>query len=155
MRVQDYVANLTEAATGGLFRNAYAIPTDKLLWCPSDSTRSALDQLQECAQTSMVFAKMLNGEEVDFSPRNFIQARKLREEWTTVEECERISQFNLSQLLEAISGFPTERLEESTMAPWGVEVTYSELLVAQYWNVVWHTGQIAYIQRLLGDKDMH
>lgn len=155
MRVQDYVANLTEAATAGLIRNAYAIPTEKLLWCPTDATRSALDQLQECAQTSMVFAKMLRGEEVDFSPRTFIRARKEREEWTTVEECERISQFNMSKLVDAIKEFPSERLEESTQAPWGVEVQFSELLIAQYWNVVWHTGQIAYIQRLLGDKDMH
>ena len=54
MRLQDYVANLTESATATLFRNAYAIPPEKLTWTQCEQTRSALDQLQECSQTALV-----------------------------------------------------------------------------------------------------
>jgi hypothetical protein len=89
MRLQDYVANLTESATATLFRNAYAIPPEKLTWTQCEQTRSALDQLQECSQTALVFSKILRGESVEMSPRNFIKAKREREGWTTIEMCEK------------------------------------------------------------------
>lgn len=155
MRLQDYVANLTESATATLFRNAYAIPPEKLTWTQCEQTRSALDQLQECSQTALVFSKILRGESVEMSPRNFIKAKRERESWTTIEKCEKHAVTHTLELMESIRNFPESRLEERTIAPWGSEVTFGEILIAQYWNVVWHTGQIAYMQRIWGDKAMH
>lgn len=153
--MQDFVAELTQQAVDGLFRNAAAIPEDKLNWQPADDARSVLDQLQECAQVPKAFTKMLQGESVVFTPELFMRARKERQEWTTVEECEKICRFNTGKLIEAIKAFPDNKMNDTVMAPWGVETTFKEALIAQYWNTVWHTGQIAYIQRLLGDKEMH
>jgi hypothetical protein len=41
------------------------------------------------------------------------------------------------------------------MMPWGAKMTFAELLFLNYWNLVYHQGQIAYIQTLYGDREMH
>lgn len=155
MQVPDLVSELTLKAVESLFRNARAIPEEKLAWTPSESTRSALDQVQECAQFPKYLAQVLRGETLEFTPVLFMQAAKEREEWTTLDECERICQFNTGLFLEEIKRHDQSRLSENVLTPWGATLSISELMMTHYWNMVWHTGQIAFIQRMLGDKEMH
>ncbi|MBS1700564.1 MAG: hypothetical protein JST12_02805 [Armatimonadetes bacterium] len=110
--------------------------------------------LQEIAQEPRDMAKLFRGEEVAGAGTEayFKKMRKEKAEWTTLAECERVLEFNLDLLLKAIRTFPTERLEESVLEPWGYETTYKDLILYQYWNTTWHTGQVAYIQTLLGDR---
>jgi uncharacterized damage-inducible protein DinB len=155
MRLQDFIADSTMSAFGALFRNAHTIPEDKINWQPASEARSVLDQLQECAQAPSIFIKMLEGEKVEFSPQFLVEARRQRREWTTVGECERVCEFMTKKLCDAIRTVPEERMTENVTLPWGEEISMRDMLNKHYWNMVWHTGQIAYIQRLLGDKDMH
>jgi uncharacterized damage-inducible protein DinB len=155
MRLQDFLAESTDDALQALFRNAEAIPIDKLTWQPAPEARSVLDQLQECAQVPAMFKKVLKGEMVEFTPETLVYARRERREWTTVDECRRVCEFNTKSLCEDIRHFPDDRMNQQIMLPWGESVTILKLLTLHHWNMVWHTGQIAYIQRLLGDKEMH
>lgn len=113
--------------------------------------------IQEVAQDPKYLAKLFSGETImDSGTEEFFdRLRKEKAEWTSLEEAERILEFNLNLLLKAIRAFPAERLEEKVVEPWGYETNFQDLVMYQYWNTVWHTGQIAYIQTLLGDKQSY
>lgn len=153
MNFQSHVAELTLNATETFLRYAKALPKDQVAWKPSPDSRSALSMLQEVAQDPEDLAKLFRGETIlDAGTESYFERLKQeKREWTSLEECERILEFNLNQLLEAIRNFPAERLSEPVIEPWGNHTTYRELAIYQYWNTVWHTGQVAYIQTLLGD----
>ena len=110
--------------------------------------------MQEVAQDPRDLAKLFNGEVIlgAGTAEYFDRLRKEKAEWTTLEECERVMEFNLNLLIKAIRAFPSERLAEAVTEPWGYETSFLDLVMYQYWNTVWHTGQIAYIQTLLGDR---
>ncbi len=157
MSFQGHVADITLKATETFLRYAKALPADKLDWKPAPESRSALSMLQEVAQDPRDLAKLFSGQEVPGSGTEEYLDRLQREraEWTTLLECERVLEFNLSLLTKALRAFPSERLNEAVTEPWGYETTYLELMMYQYWNTVWHTGQIAYIQTLLGDRQSY
>lgn len=124
---------------------------------PSPDSRSALSMLQEVAQDPKDLARLFRGEVIlgSGTEEYFTRLRKEKAEWTTLEECERVLEFNLNLLFKAIGGFPSDRLMDTVTEPWGSETTYLDLMMYQYWNTVWHTGQIAYIQTLLGDRQSY
>lgn len=113
--------------------------------------------LQEVAQDPKDLARLFRGEVIlgSGTEEYFTRLRKEKAEWTTLEECERVLEFNLNLLFKAIGGFPSDRLMDTVTEPWGSETTYLDLMMYQYWNTVWHTGQIAYIQTLLGDRQSY
>lgn len=157
MNFQGHVADITLSATETFLRYAKALPADKLDWKPAPESRSALSMLQEVAQDPRDLAKLFNGHEVAGagSDEYLDRLQRERSEWTTLLECERVLEFNLGLLTKALRAFPSERLSEPVTEPWGYETTFLELMMYQYWNTVWHTGQIAYIQTLLGDRQSY
>lgn len=158
MRAQEHLVLLTTDAIDDLFRNAAALPEAQLTWSPMDQGRSALDQLQEVAQAPLWVIKGLEDGNLDFMSRSyFVESLKLRREWTTLGECERICRFNTALLCEKILALPDARLDELIKVPFrgGLEEKIGKFAARHYLNAVYHLGQIAYIQTLLGDKAMH
>lgn len=109
--------------------------------------------LQEIAQEPRDVARLFRGDPIPDVGTDiyFDRMRKEKAEWTTVDECERVLEFNLNLWLDAIKQFPSHQLEGAVIEPWGYQTTFGELIMYQYWNTTWHTGQVAYIQTLLGD----
>jgi hypothetical protein len=64
---------------------------------------------------------------------------------------------NTAVLVSAIEALPNELLGDKLILPFGegMEMTLAEVQFAAYWNMVYHVGQIAYVQTLYGDKQMH
>ena len=126
-------------------------------WNPTPEARSALSMLQEVAQDPRDIAKLFRGEHVPEAGSDiyFERLRREKAEWTTLEECERVLEFNVDLLVKALSKFPADRLGETVIEPWGHKTTFGELAMYQYWNTTWHTGQLAYIQTLLGDSNSY
>jgi hypothetical protein len=86
--------------------------------------------------------------------------RKIMEEragWTTIEDCEAALKPRLEKLFDAIRKCSDERLEETQWLPYdgGRDFTIAEIMDYPRWNANYHLGQIAYIQMLYGDKEMH
>lgn len=54
----------------------------------------------------------------------------------------------------AVLSFPEANYDLVLQAPWG-NMTFFENLSYPGWNLVWHTGQINYIQTCYGDQDQH
>jgi hypothetical protein len=153
MRVQDAMCRYTEGAVDLLYRFARRVPEDKLTWVPMDAGRSVLDQLQECAQAPIWYIPMLDPT-FSHGYTDFTEMGKARREWTTIDECERVTRENTEKLLAAIRAVPDEQLDEEVKMPWGETMKKVDVIGFHHWNLTYHLGQIAYVQTLYGDKEM-
>jgi uncharacterized damage-inducible protein DinB len=155
MDYKDYIIAETEAATEALFRTARAMPEDKLTWHVEGKGRSALDQLQECAMTPLMFIGFLENkpEESDMIEK----MKNMQATWTSIDECEQHAKANTEKLLNLIRNFPDDELETMIEIPGsnGHKASCSEIMGFQQWNLVYHRAQINFIQTLYGDSNMY
>lgn len=157
MRYQDGVILQTQAAAERLFKTARAMPQEKLSWSPLDAGRTALDQLQECAQASLFFGAMLRDRAVpDFDAARFEEMRAARAGWT-LDDCERAARENTEAFCAVVRDFPDDDLQKTLFIPFGggMDSTYADIMMLHAWNMTYHWGQINYIQTLYGDREMH
>ncbi len=77
--------------------------------------------------------------------------------WATVAQCHAEFNQKITPWQELIRSFPEERFRETQWLPFngGREHTYLEMMEFPRWNLTYHLGQIAYIQTLYGDREMH
>ncbi|HEY5596908.1 MAG TPA: hypothetical protein VIL47_06555 [Candidatus Bipolaricaulota bacterium] len=159
MHYQDQVIRMTKSAAEGLFRAARAMPPDKLTWKVLDKGRSALDLLRECAQSPSWFAPMLKHQAPppEFTKDDMAAAQQQREQWKSATDCEKACKDSSETLYAVIKSFPDKDLAKEIKLPWGENfiASMADIAMFQYWNLVYHLGQVNFIQTLYGDKDMH
>lgn len=157
MKVVDYVANEAKAAADAAFKYAAAVPADKLSWEPLETGRSVLSMLQELAMTPTWQYDTLVGPPPDMSPEAWQQQRDMMSQWTTLEQCREQFDERFKKLDEYIRGLKEEQFTDTKWLPYdgGRDFTVLEMLDYTRWNSTYHQGQIAYIQTLYGDKQMH
>jgi len=155
MRLQDFIAEQTLLAVDYLFLQARRIPDDRLTWKAMDEGRAVLDQIQECAAAPNSYNNILKGESKEIIDADHAKRKAAKVTWITVDKCEAECRERTAILIETIRATPDEVLENKTMMPWGEEWKLSDLMMMHYWNLVYHTGQICFIQTLLGDKEVH
>ncbi len=160
MRLQDYTINATREAQQEAFRYAKAVPEDKADWKPMDAGQSVLSMCRELAMCPDWAYDTLAKKELDFSETAQASHQAEMESWTSVAECERACEEKLGRYFELLKGFPEERLAETMDLPFGPggsmkTFTLAELMDYPRWNCNYHLGQIAYVQTLYGDRDMH
>jgi hypothetical protein len=157
MKVVDYAADSAREAADMAFKYARSVPEDKLEWKPMEAGRSVMSLLQELAMTPTWQYDTLAGPPKEWSEESWAEQSKLMSQWTTVDQC--VEQFNERfKTLEAyVRAIPEERFTETKWLPYdgGRDFTVLEMLDYTRWNCTYHLGQIAYIQTLYGDKDMH
>ena len=152
--IQQLAAQLNREAAASLQSNALAIPADKVTWKPLEMGRSVLSQIVECALITGYAANILSALKMqDHDEASHAQAKA---ELDTIEKALAALQANTDKLVAVIEAFPTEELDNTLQLPWLPEPqSFAKLLLMSYWNNVYHIGQIAYIQTLYGDKEMH
>lgn len=153
MKIQDYVATNTQQAAEEAFRYAKAVPADKLDWAPGGSARSAIDICRELAVTPTWTIDTIEGTETETQE---VQ-RALMESLKTVEACEAEYKKRAVKMTEMFKSMPDSRLEETKFLPYdgGRDFTVAQMMDYPRWNCNYHLGQIAMIQLMLGDKEMH
>jgi len=116
--------------------------------------RTVLSQIIECALTTGYAASIISARKMqDFDTATHTQAKA---ELDTIEKALTALQTNTDTLIAAIEAFPNEELDNTLQLPWLPEPqSFAKLLLLNYWNSVYHIGQISYIQTLYGDKEMH
>lgn len=160
MRVQDYMVQNIWSGVDAIFRSARSMEPDKLTWAPLDHGRTVLSMLQECAQAPDWMASILELREMPpLSRTEIVEARRMRAEWTTIDECEKICRFNTEKLCRIILDYPDADFEITvnlSFGPGGSSIEENLLKVAgrHYANLTYHYGQISYIQVMLGDREM-
>lgn len=158
MRLQDHMIDVTRAAAKEAFRNAKAVPADKLEWKPLDNGRSVLDQCRELAMCPTWAYDIISGApQPEWNEEAVAAMQAEQAQWTTAEDCERVCNERLEKLFELYRNMPDERLSETKWLPYdgGRDFTMPEMMDYPRWNFNYHLGQIAYIQTLYGDKEMH
>jgi hypothetical protein len=151
--VIELAVKLNREASEGLARSLRAMPAEKTTWKPLDVGRDAVDQAVECAGFNLLGAKCLTTRE---DPKIDLAAfEQMKAENNTPEKALALLDRATTSLVAAIEAFPPEHLDDTVTMPWGMKMTFAELLFLNYWNLVYHQGQIAYIQTLYGDREMH
>lgn len=156
MRIQDFIAEQTLKSMEGLLRQAKSVPADKLGWKPVDEGRSVLSQLAECAVIPSYMPEILatlKGPE--FSEEMMAQYHAATAAITTLEDAEVLMRENTAKAVEAMRRVTDADLEKEISFfgpnPWKI----CAIMQSHDWNLTYHTGQICYIQTLLGDHNMN
>lgn|GEM_PF-594995 len=140
-----------------------ATPEDRLHWKPMDCGRPVLNQAIECGLANMKWAATIRNRAFTLVPPETELALKAsyREEieggcWSgeTVKYQLRKS---AQELAHAIFSVQDDELSLPILAPPPFSDTYLlvECFNHPYWNMIYHLGQINYIQTLLGDREDH
>jgi hypothetical protein len=158
MRFQDHVVRTTQKAVDDVIRAAQAVPEDQIDWVPMGSARSVLSQMREIATTADFFLPIVReGKPPVFDEHARREAIRIRNSHDTLEKCVEGARRGVSELCQAISAFPDNRLEDEISLPFGggVIMPMTEVLALPSWNMIYHLGQINQIQLMLGDREMH
>lgn len=159
MTIQDQAARLTEGALEMLFGAARHVPQEKLRWSSAETARSAISQLLECATAPLLHVPLLEGDPNPYAgaPMQAAQEQRGALEDASLDALHAAARERHIPLLATLRAFPDARLEALYPLPFGADFAMrgADLLFLPYWNLVYHTGQINYIQTLLGDRDLH
>lgn len=158
MRLQDHMIAVTREAAKDAFKYAKAVPADKLEWKPEGKGRSVLDQCRELAMCPGWAYDIIEGkEQPEWNEETIAAMQKEQEQWKTPEDCEAECNRRLEKLFTLFASLPDERLSTTKWLPYdgGRDFTVAEMMDYPRWNFAYHQGQIAYIQTLYGDKEMH
>jgi hypothetical protein len=156
MRIQDYVIDESRIAGHDAFKYAEAVPADKLTWTP-EGARSVLSMCQELAITPTWAVDTLKSNDQNYNEAGMQAQKKLLESWTTVAACKAEFEKRFQTWADHVKAMPDEDLAKTKWLPYdgGRDFTFLEMLAYIRWNSTYHLGQIAYIQTLYGDKEMH
>lgn len=157
MKFQEYILEASRKAADEAFRYAKAAPADKLEWSPNDTGRSVLDICRELAMTPTWAADTIDGPPVEWSEEAFAEVKREMDQWKTLEDCEAQLNQRWERMQSVFLGTTDEQLANTKWLPYegGRDFTVAEMMEYPRWNFTYHLGQIAYIQILLGDKEMH
>lgn len=157
---QDQAAKMTRDAVESLLRAASFVPEDRLDWAPMGAARTVRDMLAECITSAEGVAVMLT--------TDFIQGRvgraqfqdrrtQILENYPTLKGLSDLARAKYAELYAVIQNTPDGRLEQEFRLPFAPDKPFTgvDMLFNAYWNLVYHLGQVNYIQMMLGDTEMH
>jgi len=157
MKYQDYMIKQISAAAEEFFKGAKAVPGDKLEWSPLDQGRSVLALCREIAMTPTWGADVVENVPHEFNEEAIAKIEAEQSQWKSVEACEAEFNGRMERLKSVYAAIPDEGLSNTRWLPYdgGRDFTVEEMMDYPRWNLNYHTGQVAYIQILYGDKEMH
>lgn len=153
MRYQDQIVKLTQRALDDVLRAAAALPADRVDWSPAPTARSALSQLREIAATAAWFGPLIREGRLP----DLAEHESTLDEELGLEACREAAARQMGEVCEAIEAFPDSELEREVVLPFGggTAMSMADILYLPAWNLVYHLGQVNYIQTMLGDRKMH
>ena len=150
MNTAETLITLMDSGLNMLFDTVKAMPTEKLTWKPAPTSRTVVDLLNEFISTIPGSADMLTARTMN---PDFVSGFKEGVE-RTVAEYESDIRAATKTLYAAMRAFPESDFTHKLSLPWG-DMSFLDIMSYPYWNLMYHIGQINYIQTLYGDTDMH
>ncbi|MBC8064955.1 MAG: hypothetical protein H7Y17_09005 [Chlorobia bacterium] len=146
--VQSLLARRVGDAATSIVTTTKAMPSERLTWIPLDNGRCVSELLADCIHGNSRVAKII--------PTRSFENLPEAPDWkaTDLPELHRLLLDSAEKYAEVVMAVPDEDLEVEFDAPWG-KIVLGDGLFHPYWNMVYHEGQINYIQTLYGDKEMH
>lgn len=157
MSIQEYIIDNAKAAAADAFRYAKAVPEDKQGWKPLESGQSVISMCRELGMTPTWGLQVLTGRMEEGGDDARAKQRQEMDSWATVEACEQQFAERFALLADHYRSMTEEDFVKTMWLPFngGRDHTYLELMDYPRWNCTYHMGQIAYIQTLYGDREMH
>jgi hypothetical protein len=153
--VQHIAGVLIEKAAADLAAELRAMPEERARWMAGPDARSALEQVVECSLANVMWSNILRTRVHESLPQNV--ADHAYRTLDTVEKAVERLLASAHVLVEVIRGLDPKDLGSLVPFPWKPENgrTVAECCFHPYWNMVYHQGQLAFIQTLYGDLDEH
>jgi hypothetical protein len=151
--VQQLVSRKTREAWEALMRTAAFVPEEKRDWVPQGKARTLHDFAAECALITDWSLGFFEAYEVP--PMDLEAYGRARAELDTLEKIKAVGDAAIERYCAAVEAVPDAKLAEAKEMPWGMTMTIADVLLLNYWNMVYHTGQVNYLQMMLGDTEMH
>ena len=143
--VQQLAARRTQQAANDLITAANSTHADKVTWQPLEQGRSVLNQVIECGMANLKWANILRS----FTYSNLSpDLRASFDAMTTLLEATARVEATAQELADVLLTVPDERLDTEIETAWG-PYNVAEACLHAYWNMVYHEGQINYIQNSL------
>ena len=140
-------AELLKDGADNLWRAVNAMPAEKLDWRPAADARTAREVLEEIVSVNPYIIGLLKEQK---NPAEMEQPELSKD----MDELEKLHRRLLVDLSKAIADFPADKLHDTIDLPWGNQ-SFLQVIAYSYWNLMYHYGQIAYIQTMYGDKEVH
>ena len=153
MTVTEYQAKKIERIAVAVAHYVATTHEDRLTWeAPGEGDakgRSVLDQVSECVVTNRMFAALLRGEAPDVPA-----LRANAPQFSDAETANAMLVASGAELAAAVRALADADLER-TFPFWRGPVAGEVLIEMGYRNMVYHAGQINFIQCLYGDSEFH
>jgi hypothetical protein len=155
MTAQQFIAGETIRAMEALIHQAKKVPSDKLGWTPLEEGRSTLDQVAECAIIPGYMPVILcNFKGPEFNDETMKAFMEMKAKVDNLDKAEAMLRENTAKAVEAIQAVPDDKLEMEIPFFGPGKWKIASIMASHMWNMHYHTGQICYIQTLLGDHSM-
>lgn len=152
MTVPQIAASRTRRAVQDLIAAARSTEPDKVSWVPLGEARPILDQLTECVIANIKWRNILQSRRYANVPPE-VREQTVAECATLPDTLARLEQAG-EELAAAILAVPDEETGDEIESQWGA-YTLADCCLHAYWNMVYHEGQINYVQTLYGDTEEH
>lgn len=155
---RKYLASITRMMSQTVSRTAPFTPSDKRNWSPMGSARTTLDVAQECAEALEMGSGWIKTGQFTAPDRQVMTARAeaLKKNPPKLEDLQARLQKAAEQYAQDLEKVPVERWTQMTTSPFtGQQMPVGALLGLPVFNMIYHWGQINYVQTMLGDTEMH
>lgn len=143
----------TLRAKDDLVRAARSLPADRLGWRPQPHAPSAVSIVAHCAAANLFFAAVIGSLPLPYRTED--ERRQAIASCTTLEQAESFLNRSVTAFCDALVALPEGRLAEQVAMPWGERMPLYAGLWQATQHMLYHEGQINYIQLLLGDDEHH
>ncbi len=154
MNVFEWQARATEQSARVLTHSLSMTQEDKLDWSPavdaSSKTRPILEQMYECALVNRRFAALLRGETPPPPPSSDGPAPTFAD----LKEARNQVMESATELAAVIRSLDESALTNSYPTGRG-PMTGADLIRLPATNMIYHWGQVNYVQTLYGDTEFH
>lgn len=129
------------------------IPADKLTASPMGCARAPQEFSAECIGFNTLVRRILKGEEGGLPDPEARQA--FYAQFDTIEKLQVGIRNSTAAVIEALDGVSDEDLARTVTAPWGRELSLFALVQTAATHMMYHDGQLNYIQSCYGDAVNH
>ena len=150
--VTQLAASRTRMAVNDLLAAARSTQPDKITWVPMGEGRTVLNQLTECVLANTKWRDILQTRHYANVPPEVRE--RIHAQCDTLDNTLDALEQSGAALIEAIAAVPDAETAHEIETPWGT-YTLADCCLHAYWNMVYHEGQINYIQTLYGDTEDH
>lgn len=130
-----------------------AVPDEQATASNGGCSRSAVNVAAECAAFNEVCAGLITGQPGKYN--SFDDVVAFAQQCPNKAEAKSALQQSVETLKAAVNSQETDQLADEIMAPWGQPLTKYSLGNIAAGHMWYHNGQIAYIQTLNNDGEMH